>query len=206
MSTFPAEQPQDPAISPWLVRLPLLFVSGGVLLMLILSALVGVYQIAFSQRILPGVSSYGINLGGMTRDEASAALDKRFTYAKDAVFTFRENADHFWQLSAGDLGVTFDSSATVADAFAAGHSGTLIDKLVDQALIWLNGRSIAPIIRYDQNKAVAQLETIAQTIDSAPQDATLTINGTEIQATAGQSGHTLDITATLAKLDDGILN
>ena len=57
--------------------------------MLILTALVGVYQVAFRERIVPGVSSYGINLGGMTRDQARAALDGRFTYASDAVFTFR---------------------------------------------------------------------------------------------------------------------
>ena len=92
MATLPAEhphQPHDPGISPWLIRLPILFVSGGVLLMLILTALVGVYQIAFRERVIPGISAYGINLGGMTRDQARAALDDRFTYAQDAVFTFR---------------------------------------------------------------------------------------------------------------------
>ncbi len=208
MATFPVEQPRqpnDPLISPWLVRLPILFVSGGILLMLILTALVGVYQIAFRDRVIPGVSSYGIDLSGMTRDQARSALEDRFTYARDAVFTFRDG-DQFWQLSAGDLGVTFDADTTVSDAFAPGHGSNLLDDLVTQALTWLNGRSISPIIRYDQNEAVAQLETIAGTINRPPQDATLTVNGTDIQATLGSSGRSLDITSTLSRLDDAILH
>ncbi|HVU09865.1 MAG TPA: VanW family protein [Phototrophicaceae bacterium] len=208
MATFPAEQPRqsdDPLFSPWLVRLPILFVSGLILVMLIMTALVGVYEVAFHERILPGVSSYGLNLGGMTRDQASAALDQRFTYAKSAVFTFRDG-DKFWQLSAGDLGVTFDATATVDQALAAGHDSNLVSNLIDQMLIWLNGRSIAPIIRYDQNAAVQQLETIAAQINHPPQDATLAVAGTQIQATAGSSGRVLDVTSTLARLDDAILN
>ncbi|MBI1259684.1 MAG: hypothetical protein GC204_19630 [Chloroflexi bacterium] len=212
MATLPAEQPgqHESLISPWLVRLPILFVTGGVLLVLILTALVGVYQVAFRERIVPGVSSYGIKLGGMTRDQARDALNGRFTYARDAVFTFRysgsSGADQFWQLSAGDLGVAFDPDATVNEAFAAGHNGTLLDNLVDEALIWLNGRSISPVIRYDQNAAVKQLEAIAQAVDNPPQDATLVVNGTDISATPGRSGKILDITSTLNKLDDAILN
>ncbi len=208
MTTFPAgqsQQPRDPAISPWLVRLPILLISGGILLMLILTALVGVYEVAMRQRILPGVSSYGVNLGGMTREQATDALAGQFTYDKDTIFTFR-NGDQFWQSSAGDLGVTFDAAATVADAYALGHDGNLLENLTDQALIWLNGRSVAPIIRYDQNVAVAQLTTIADEINRAPQDATLQINDGSVQATPGRSGRTLDVTATLARLDDTILN
>ena len=213
MATLPAEhphQPHDPGISPWLIRLPILFVSGGVLLMLILTALVGVYQIAFRERVIPGISAYGINLGGMTRDQARAALDDRFTYAQDAVFTFRytppDGTPQFWQLNAGDLGVSFDAAATVSEAFAPGHAGSLLENLIDQTLIWLNGKSISPVLRYDQNEAVKQLAVMAATIDRPPQDAKLLIDGLDIQATPGRAGRTLDVAGTLARLDSAILS
>ncbi len=206
MTSVPVEQPRhDPILNPWLIRLPILAISGAVLLALILTALVGLYQVAFHDRIVPGVSSDGIALGGLTRDQARAALDGHFTYGKDAVFTFRTpSGDQFWQASAADLGVSFDLDATVAEAFADGHSGSLVDNLVDQALIWLNGRSVTPIIRYDQNVAVQQLDQIASQIDRAPADATLTMNGSDIQATPGQSGRTLDVSASLDRLNDAI--
>jgi vancomycin resistance protein YoaR len=212
MTSLPAEQPRKPhdsILSPWLVRLPILAVTGIILVMLILTALVGAFQITFRERIIPGISAYGINLAGMTQTQAQAALEERFTYAQDAVFTFRynggENGDQVWQVNAGDLGVTFDAAATVNEAFAAGHSNNLLNNLVDQILIWLNGRSISPIIRYDQSAAVRQLETIAAAINSTSQDATLTISGMEIQATTGRSGRTLDLTSTLNRLDEAIL-
>ncbi|MEP7291167.1 MAG: VanW family protein [Chloroflexota bacterium] len=213
MTTYPAEHPRkphDPTISPWLVRLPLLAITGGILTMLILTALVGAFQIAFRERIIPGISAYGINLGGMTQAQAQAALEGRFTYAQDAVFTFRytspDGSDQVWQLKAGELGVTFDADATVSEAYAAGHESNLLNNLVDQALIWLNGRSISPIIRYDQNAAVQQLEGFASVINRPSQDATLAIDGVNIQATLGRSGRSLDLTSTLDRLDDAILS
>jgi vancomycin resistance protein YoaR len=157
---------------------------------------------------VPGVSSDGISLAGMTRDQARAALGEHFTYDKDTVFTFRvaSGGDQFGQATAGELGVTFDLDATIAEAFADGHSGSLFDNLIDQALTWLNGRSVTPIIRYDQNVAAQRLEAIARQIDRPPADATLTMNGSDIQATPGQSGRTLDLSASLNRLNDAITN
>ena len=69
-----------------------------------------------------------------------------------------------------------------------------------QALIWLNGRSISPIIRYDQNAAVAAVETIAQAINSPPQDATLDDQRDGHSGDAGaQRAKSLDITSTLSR-------
>src|SRR5690606_7617433 len=134
MTTRPAEHPTPPGyypppptrgINPWLVRLPILFVSGVTLLVLILTILVGVYQLRFRDRIIPGVSVYGIDMAGMTTREAIQALESRFTYDEQAVFTLRDG-DRFWQLSAGELGVALDAQTTIVEAYAAGHSGNPI--------------------------------------------------------------------------------
>src|SRR5690606_26651344 len=47
---------------------------------------------------------------------------------------------------------------------------------------------------------------IAAEINRSSQDATLTIDGLNIEATPGQSGRTLDVMATLNRLDSAILN
>lgn len=213
MTTRPAEHPTSPeyytappprGLNPWLVRLPILFVSGAILLVLILTILVGVYQLRFRDRIIPGVSAYGLDLAGMTTSEAIRALESRFTYADQAVFTLRDG-DRFWQLSAGDLGVALDAQSTVVEAFAAGHSGNPILDVVDQALVWLNGHSVAPIIRYDQNLAARRLVEIAEEINRRPVDASLRITGSTVATTPGVSGRTVDVSATLHRLDTAIL-
>jgi vancomycin resistance protein YoaR len=203
--TQPFVPVRPPAISPWLIRLPILFGSGAVLLILVLTILVGLFQIAFRDRIIPGVSAYGLNLSGMRIDQAISALDARFTYPQDAVFTLRDG-DRFWQFSAGELGVTFDAQATAVEAFAIGHSGNPILDLIDQTLTWVNGHTVSPIVRYDQASALAQLERIAGEINRPARDARLVIDGLRIEAEPGQSGRTLDLMATLNRLDNAIVN
>src|SRR5262245_19280195 len=106
MSGYSAPYRREPTINPWVIRLPILFVSGVVLLVGTLVALVTAFQFNYSDKIVPGMSAYGVNLSGMTHDQAVQALSAQFTYDKKAVFTFRYG-DKFWQMTAGELGIGF---------------------------------------------------------------------------------------------------
>jgi vancomycin resistance protein YoaR len=205
MTTIPADSHNSPGISPWFIRLPILFISGAVLLVLVLVSLAGVFQLYYRDRIIPGVYAYGIDLSGMTVDEARRALESKFTYDDEAVFTFRDG-ETFWQMNAGTLGVAFDAQATAVEAFAAGHSGNPLLDLIDQMLIWLNGHGISPTVRYDQNVAVTELEAIAQQLNQAPQNATFSIIGTAVNTTPSQVGRIVDILSTLNRLENTIVS
>ena len=86
MTTVPAEHEteplasyhdREPLINPWLIRLPILFLSAGVLLVLILTIGVGLFQINFANKIIPGVSAYGIDLSGMSVEARAAGARKQ---------------------------------------------------------------------------------------------------------------------------------
>ncbi len=206
MTGYPSNDfyiPQRPEshINPWLVRLPILFFSGCVLLVMALLALLMAFQFEYGNKALPGLSVYAVNLGGMTREQAKSALTNAFTYDKQAVFTFRYN-DKFWQATAGELGITFDVDKTLDEVFLTGHSGSVLSDLGTQASIWLNGRSIAPIVRYDEQIAVQRLSTIASEFDRPAVDATLNISGTVVVTTPAQTGLALDVSSTLNTLED----
>lgn len=211
MSTYPDNRPPllptvyGPSYNPWLLRLPILFIIGLLLVLLVLVVFVTAFQLRYTDKIVPGVSAYGVDLSGLTHAQAVTMLAGKFTYDREAVFTFRDG-DRFWQISAGELGVAFDVEETVSQAFAAGHTGSVLRDLLSQANIWLNGRSIAPIIKYDQTIAVQRLNEIAQRINRAPVNATLTINGGVVKTTPSQTGRALDIAATLSRLDGILLN
>jgi vancomycin resistance protein YoaR len=202
MYSKPRPQPQ-PDFNPWLVRLPLLMVSGAVLLVGTLAALIIAFQLRYSNLVMPGVASSGVALGGLTREEARAALENSFRYDDQVVFTFRFG-DQFWQYSAGDLGVGFDVEATLDQAFGAGRGESVVNNLAQQASIWLNGRGVAPVIRYDQNATLAAIQSIAAEVNRPAADATLRIEGTSVITTPGQSGRALDVQTTLLQIDDAI--
>lgn len=204
MSGYSAPYRNEPSLNPWIIRLPILLISGAVLLAGALIALVVAFQFMYTDKIMPGMSAYGVNLGGMTREQAVQALASQFTYDKNAVFTFRYG-DQFWQMNAGELGIGFDVQGTVDQAFAAGHSGNPLNDLGSQASIWLNGRSVAPLVRYDQRITVQKLGEIAAQLDRPPVNATLNVEGTLVTTTPSQNGRALDIGTTLSRLEDALL-
>ena len=202
-NSLPAQR--QPSVNPWLVRLPILAISGVVLLVGALAALVIAFQMRYSNLMMPGMSAYGINLSGMTREEATAALEDQFRYGDDAVFTFRYG-EQFWQMTAAELGITFDVEATINEAYHAGRNSDTLSNLVSQASIWLNGRSATPIVRFDQNTTVVHLEQIATELNRPPQNATIAINGTTVTTTPGEMGRALDILGTLSRLQEAVLS
>lgn len=201
---YPARTAPTSSLTAWLIRLPLLAFMGSVILLLVLGVFLVAFQIRIQDRIIPGVSVAGVNLGGLTKDEAKAALDNQYTYANEAIFTFRDG-DRIWQMSAEDLGVTFDLDETVDTAYFIGHSPDTVRNLSSQATTWFAGYSVPPIVTYNQSVAQGFFDGIALEIDRDPADATLTMSGTTVTTSYGQSGRKLNIPATLAALNSAIL-
>lgn len=200
--------PQQPVprrgLNPWFIRLPLLFVTGSILLVLVLSLFLLAFQLRFRDTIYPGVSALGMPLSGMTIEEATATLETQFSYGSNAVFTFRDG-DNIWQMTAADLGVGFDAAETANQAFAVGHDNNPLLDMPAQADAWFTGRSISPVITYDQNVAVAQFEAMAAEINRESVNASLALNGAQVVTTESQTGRRLDIGATMTRLNEVIM-
>ena len=192
-------------LAPWLIRLPLLAFSGAILFTFLTIFFVAAHQLQFDGLIYPGVSAYGVPLSGMTRDEAASTLAKRYTYGAQAVFTFRDG-DKSWQMSAADLGVSFDPKQAADLAYNAGRDGSLPRNLLDQWRAWVSGKAITPTIVYDQSRAAAFLQKIAADTDRPMQDATILLTGVTVKTTPSQIGRDLDVNATLGLLRAVILN
>lgn len=191
-------------LNPWIIRLPLLFITGAILTVIVLALFLFAFQMRYTERIVLGVYALSINLGDMTVDEAEEALENQFEYSDNAVFTFRYG-DRFWQMTASDLGVAFDSRETAEEAFTIGHSDNLLSGLYEQAESWLSGQAISPVVTYDQNIALTELNMIATEINQTSLNASLSISGTDVLVTEGQIGRELDVQATLSRLNEAIL-
>ncbi len=205
-NVYPTPRSAQPGgLTPWLVRLPLLALTAAMMLLFLSILFVAAHQLQYDGQVYPGVSAYGISLGGLTREGATAALAKRYTYGSQAVFTFRD-ADQSWQMSASDLGVSFDPAAAATSAYNVGRNSGLVRNLLDQWGAWVGGKAIAPTIVYDQSKASAFLARIGTSLNRPVQDATILLTGAAVKTTPSQVGRALDMDATLATLRSVILN
>ncbi len=211
MTTYPAQHDPNaprtrvttPVDTPWLARVLILALLGAALLVIALAALWVGFQAVYAERIMPGVSAFGVPLGGMTQDEAARVLADKFTFDDNAVFTFRHQ-NQFWQFTAGQLGVRYDPAQTVARAFAHGRAADAASTAAEQLLTWLNGRAVEPVITFDQNVAAAKLNEIAATLNRPSSEGYLRIDGTQVTAQSGTTGLTLDVAAALAQVSRAI--
>ncbi len=208
MTTYPAHhdpnvprtRPPENTESPWAARVLILALLGAALFVMAIVALLIGFQASYADRIMPGVSAFGVPLGGMTQDEAARVLADKFTFDENAVFTFRYG-DQFWQMTAGELGVQYDPAQTVARAFEQGRGTDFASSTAEQLLTWLNGRAIEPVITFDQNIAAAKLNDIAAALNLPGSEGYLHIDGTQVTAQSGTTGITLDTAAALAQVN-----
>lgn len=193
-------------LNPWTLRLPLLVVSGLLLMFFMVIASLAGYQFMYQDKVYPGISTvYGLDLTGMTRDEVRTALQSRFAYAQDASFVFTHNGQS-WEYTAAELGVQLDLEATVDTVFAVGRSDSAVTNLWDQWQVWRNGQPVSPVITYNQSEAERLIRKIASdNIDQPILDATLTIRNHQAIATPSQVGRVVDVQAVLDLLRQEIL-
>src|ERR1044071_1056609 len=78
-------QPEPSRITPWLIRLPLLGATAMMLLVFLAILGVSLHQLQYDGLIYPGVSSFGVKLAGLNKQQAIAALSSRYTYGQNAV-------------------------------------------------------------------------------------------------------------------------
>lgn len=156
-------------------------------------------QIWLAGRITPGVSVSGIDVGGMTPQEAALVLNDQVSYLEEGRILLRDG-EQTWLLSPGQLGMFMDHESTAAHAFEIGREGNLIVRLNEQWMAWRNGQNISPSFIFDQRVAYMQIKQVASLIDKPVIEAEISLNGAEVLVRSGQIGRTVNIDATIEKI------
>jgi hypothetical protein len=125
-----------------------------------------------SARILPGVFVGGVDLGGMTRDEAVSTLTGAATRILQR--PIEVHAGDLWMpTSAQTLGARVDFQESLNQALAVGDSLTWTERLFHRVTGTPVDRSFDLAVTYDNAAVKSFVRTLADTVDSAPRDAVL---------------------------------
>ncbi|HMS00741.1 MAG TPA: VanW family protein [Anaerolineales bacterium] len=173
--------------------------SGVTLFLGILIASTLGYQLMYAGRIFPGVSVAGVDLSGLTRDEAALKLNQTLSYPITGKILFRDG-EKVWVASPAELGMVFDPSSTAGAAFQLGRSGGLFGSLTGQIQARSSGADVPAVILFDQRVATQYLSQIGAQIDQPMMEASLQLEGTNVVAKEGQVGRELKIEATMVYL------
>ncbi|HQU37395.1 MAG TPA: VanW family protein [Anaerolineales bacterium] len=184
---------------PALPQILAAFVSGVTLFLGILIASTLGYQLMYAGRIFPGVSVAGVDLSGLTRDEAALKLNQTLSYPITGKILFRDG-EKVWVASPAELGMVFDPSSTAGAAFQLGRSGGLFGSLTGQIQARSSGADVPAVILFDQRVAAHYLSQISAQINQPMAEASLELEGTNVVAKAGQVGRELKLEATMVYL------
>ena len=164
-----------------------------VLLTITLAVVLGRYRAEHDGRILTGVMLGDIDLSGMTVGEAETFLSGKCPkFAKVEHSIKGSGIRSEWMKAPADLGVLFDEKGTADAALGVGRTGSPLKQAQDIFDTWYYGRSVSPIIVFDEGRLDEAIDELAQEIYQPAVDAAIAYQDNAAEFYPGQKGRELD--------------
>jgi len=162
-------------------------------------------RIYYAGKVLPGVSTGGVNLAGLTEAEIHDSLSEVFIYPNNGLIVLQDR-DQLWAIHPQEIGMGLDFRAIAERALGVGREGGILERLGGQWKAWLRGNAIAPVVIFDQEFGAMFLNSIANQVNRAQIEAVISVGGISVEMNPGQIGRRLDIDSTLGNLVDPFSN
>ncbi len=164
--------------------------------------------LANATTFLDGITVNGIDIGGMTMDEASTALNA----AEANIASLKELQlvydNKLYPLDISDMPITLDIDSVLKDAYKLGKTGDLAAMKAEVAQVKANGHAFTLTVSYDLTTLNTKVTNIATQIDIPAQDAKVTGIDQTTHALAIQSevvGHVVDQNALITAITDSLM-
>ena len=141
-------------------------VIGAALLALVLGVVLTLFRANHNGRIYTGVTVQGVDVGGMTPEEAIPALRDATAYSNTATLTLIDpESGKEWSFAPAELGIVVDAAATVEAAFGVGRSGSPLRRLQDSFQSWYYGRTVQPVVVFDEARLHSGLGPVSAALE-----------------------------------------
>jgi vancomycin resistance protein YoaR len=129
----------------------------------------GGFELYHNQRILPAVTVAGVEVGGLTKTEATQVLrDAKLPIPVVAV----RAGDQTMRVQAAEFGWRVDYNGMIEQAFAIGRDGDFFDNIAKR---FSGNKSVALAAKVDPKTFRNRLSSLAKPFEIAPKDAALVL-------------------------------
>ena len=143
----------------------------------------------------PGVTIDGIDLGGMSMEEAQALVDMGQQQTTSAFSLVVEGGGKRWRITSDQVPMTFDGQQVLERAYAVGRRGTLEERYSEIIRTAEQGAAFTTGFSYDREAVGSLVDVIGDSLDYAAKDATLDafdVNNRTFTFTEAQPGYRID--------------
>ncbi len=184
-------------------RVLLAFFIGVLLVVLATVGTILAYEQNYAGRVAAGVSIGGVEVAGLTRDEAAARLDASFASVGTGTVTL-EAPTGSTTLTYAQLGRHPNVDAMLDQAFAIGRTGDPLQRVVEEARTALDRVDVAPRVAIDQDVLAASLAALAAKVERQPSAAVVTSGPTGFVDTPALWGRDVDEAAMVASISEAL--
>ena len=180
--------------------------KGSLLLAICLLAMTSSMTVcAAGETILKGVSIDKLDVSGMTREEALAALE---SYEKNLGGQSIKLGigDNVIEAKLSDLGVTFDNEDLVDEAIGVGHAGNIVKRYKDQKDLQHSGKTFPLSWQTNEDTVRTYVEDNCTKYDKKAQNASLTRENGAFNFVAGTEGLELNVDSAVRTISDYLEN
>ena len=167
------------------------FTLGALATLALAGAAVLAYDALHDGRVLPGVHVGAVDLSGLDRQEAAAALAAGYGAYGDGEVVVRTEA--------GDVSIPYrefsrrpDVDAMIDAAMAVGRSGSPIERAFGEPKLALSGLDVEPRVTFDRAVLASRIAAATGPLERKPFDATIAVGTDSIVTTRAIPGLRFD--------------
>ena len=163
---------------------------------IILTFLLLRFEWTYRDKIYPGVQVMGVDLSGMTRDDAQIALAQAAQTFSPPPIALRYG-DQVWQLSQEDLGLSVSVNESLNQAFARGRNADFLNNLSAQWQTFWRGYRPQPIIAVNPGATEQTVRQLTMSLNRSVSESHVRLNALQVIVTASRPGQMVDVAETV---------
>lgn len=150
------------------------------------------FQLAYLNRIYPGVSVAGIKIGNKSKSEAKNILAQKIKDSAPFKIVFKGPDSKTWEKNLSDLGFAYKIDETVNTAYQIGRQNNPLISLREQGKAWLKGTDLPFLYQINEKTTDNMINEISQSLFIPIINPQINISGKEIVIDPGKVGQEVD--------------
>lgn len=174
---------------------------ASVVFVLIILAGVSSYFISYFEKVYPGISVAGVNLGGNSYQDAAAILSEKIKTPSEVKLIYK---DRVFIIKTEDVGLSYDIPRTIDMAYNLARTGNLFQDAKTRVYLLFSRTDLGLLYNINHEGLVQKISEISQQISTEPIYPSITLNGEEIIINNGSPGEKLNQDLLVENIGDAL--
>ena len=150
--------------------------------------------------ILNGISVGSIDLSGKSYDESVKLIDDYVDSIADSTIVLNAVEGNYVEVTARDLGISWDDTDTIADALALGRDGNLVERYKEKKDLENEKKTYSLKLNFDKDAIRSIVEEQGSLYDIEAVNASISKADGDFTITPGVTGQKVDVTGSVNEI------